>query len=139
MASQTRNPARHSGYDMDQLLARFTTAGAAPASAGKARGNTVRRIQRTGVGAFSITFRAGVIPSAASVANSRASVEAPSAAVNNIATIESFTFSSNGETVVALIVRRSDTGAAVETTGSVINVQIDLELSGIFPTVDTLD
>src|SRR5262245_8000679 len=115
MPSPTRNPARHSGYEMDSLLVRFVTAGAAPASSGKARGNTVRLIQRTGVGAFSVVFRAGVIPSTASVAGARANVEAIGTAVNNIATVESFTVAANGETTVALTVRRSDTGAAVET------------------------
>ena len=140
MSSKTRNPAWVSGYDIDQLLVRFTTAGAAPASAGKARGNTVRRIERTGVGAFKLYLRAGVIPSTASVAHSQASVEAVGTAVNNSATVEAFSLSdTTNEMEVTVTVRRSDTGAAVETTGSVVNVQIDLELSGIFPSVDTLN
>lgn len=141
MASNTRNLARASGFEMEQLLVRFTTAGAAPASAGKARGNTVRRIERTGAGAFKLYFRAGVIPSTASIANAKAGVEAVQTAVNNIATVEAFSLNAaTQEMEVTVTVRRSDTGAAVETTGSNINVTIDLELqTGSFPSVDTLN
>lgn len=139
--SPTRNILRTSGFDPEQLLLRFTTAGAAPASAGKARGNTVRRVERTGVGAFKVYWRAGVIPSTASVACARAAVEAIGVAQNNLATIEAFSLNATtSEMEMTLTLRRSSDGVAIDPAASVINIQVDLELqTGSFPGVDTLN
>lgn len=144
MASVTRNVARASGFETEELNLRFTLSGAAsPATAAKARGNTVRRLERTGVGTYKIYFRAGVIPSTGSVAGSRANVEAIGATVReNMATVEAFSLNAaTQEMEVTLTTRRSDTGQAIDiAVASIVNVQIDLELqTGSFPSVDTIN
>jgi len=134
MANPTRNVPKTAGYEMDRMLVTWRPNGTGAPLNSFARGNTVRRIERTGVGAWLVTFRAGYCPG--TVAGRHASISVATANAHVGA------FSTNSANELTVVVQTRDyAGAAVEVSAEAntfITLDIDFELSSATPAPDTV-
>lgn len=134
MANTSRNVARSSGFEIDQVKATWRPNGVGAPLESFARGNTVRRLERTGVGAWLVTFRAGVAPGKVAGRFAHVSVATATAHVG--------AFSTNAANELTVVVQTRDfAGAALEIAAEAntwISLSIDFELSSNVPGPDTV-
>lgn len=135
MPNPQRNPAREAGFETDKLLFTWRPNGTGAPLESFARGNTVRRNERTGVGAWLVTFRAGYTGNGR-VAGRKAHVS------KAVATAHVGDFVINSANELTVVVQTRDfAGAALEISAEAntwITLEIDLELSSNTPGPDTV-
>jgi hypothetical protein len=135
MPNTSRNVAREAGFETDRLLVTWRPNGTGAPLQSFARGNTVRRLERTGVGAWLVTFRAGFTGNG-TVAGRKAHVSKATATAH----VGDFVINSANELTV-VVQTRDFTGAALEIAAEAntwITLDVDLELSSLTPAPDTV-